>query len=317
MQQQPRGVAIPDRVTIGLRPKRGPWEQLTHFFRTKPLGTFGAIIALLMIMAAIFAPIIATHDPDKSSLSKKFAQPGWWPGAENMSTGEPLSFSESVLGGDRLGRDVFSRLVYGARVSLKVGIIASLVGTTIGLVIGVATAYLGGKIDLLTLRVVDAMIAFPGLLLALVLVAALGQSVNNVIIALSIGFIPSSVRLVRSQALAIKQMDYILAARAVGVGGVRIMWRHIVPNVFAIFLVVTTFHLAGAIIAEAGLSFLGLGAPVGTPTWGGDLSQAQSSIRVAPWLAIFPGLTIITAVLAWNMLGDAIRDVLDPKLRRG
>ena len=310
-------------TAAGFRPKRGPKQHIIHFIRTKPLATFGATTAIIMIVVAVFADQIATHDPRRAEVEKIYVKPAWFPGAvthvsRKDQTPRPLSFTESVLGGDRLGRDEFSRLVHGARISLKVGLIASFLGGTAGLLIGVASAYIGGKFDLVLQRLVDTMIAFPGLLLAIVLLAALGQSVNNVIIALTIGFVPGTVRLIRSQCLAIKEMDYILAARAVGVAPTRIMLRHIIPNVFAIYLVVVTFFLGAAIIAEAGLSFLGLGAAVNEVTWGSMLSDAggRGSIRAAWWLAIFPGVTIITVVLAWNMLGDGLRDVLDPRLRR-
>jgi peptide/nickel transport system permease protein len=324
VQQQAEIPQQAELTAAGFRPKRGPKQHLIRFIRTKPLATFGAVIALLVIFVAVFADQVATHDPGRAETNKIYVKPAWFPGAvTNVTRADPnprpLSFRESVLGGDRLGRDEFSRLVHGARISLKVGLLASFVGVTIGLVIGVASAYFGGKFDLAVQRIVDTMIAFPGLLLAIVLLAALGQSVNNVVYALTIAFIPPSVRLIRSQALAIKEMDYVLAARAVGTGNIRIMTHHIIPNVFAIYLVVMTFYLGAAIIAEAGLSFLGLGASVNEATWGGMLSDSGQggAIRAAWWLAIFPGVTIVVVVLAWNMLGDGLRDVLDPRLRRG
>ena len=306
-------------TTAGFRPKRGPRQHLARFIRTKPLATFGAAIGIIVILFAVFADQIATHNPARAEVGKIYAKPAWFPGAVNTKTDEPLSLTDSVLGGDRLGRDEFSRLVHGARISLKVGLISSFIGVTVGLLIGVASAYFAGKFDLIVQRIVDTMIAFPGLLLAIVLLAALGQSVNNVVYALTIAFIPPSVRLIRSQALAVKEMDYVLAARAVGVGSIRTMTHHIIPNVFAIYIVVMTFYLGAAIIAEAGLSFLGLGASVNEATWGGMLSDAGQggAIRAAWWLAIFPGVTIVVVVLAWNMLGDGLRDVLDPRLRRG
>ena len=229
-------------TAVGFRPKRGPRQHLMRFIRTKPLATFGGCIAIMVILVAIFADQIATHNPARAEVEKIYVKPAWFPGAvtnitSSEQTARPLSFLESVLGGDRLGRDEFSRLVHGARISLKVGLIASFFGVTFGLVIGVASAYFAGKFDMVVQRIVDTMIAFPGLLLAIVLLAALGQSVNNVIIALTIAFIPPSVRLIRSQALAVKEMDYVLAARAVGVGSVRTMTHHIIPNVFAIYIV--------------------------------------------------------------------------------
>jgi peptide/nickel transport system permease protein len=220
------------------------------------------------------------------------------------------------LGGDHLGRDVFSRLIYGARISLYVGIVASFVGCTIGLAVGVLSVHFGGITDLVVQRIIDAMIAFPTLILAIAIMAALGSSLNNVVIALSIVYIPSTARILRSQAMAIKEMDYILAARAVGVGHLRVMIKHMIPNLMALYLVIVTFHLGGAIIAEASLSFLGVGTPIDVPSWGGMLSGAASQyVALAPWLAVFPGMAIAIVVFSWNVLGDALRDVLDPRLR--
>ena len=211
---------------------------------------------------------------------------------------------------------MFSRLVYGARISLYVGILSSFIGCTIGMVIGVVSVHFGGITDLIVQRVMDAMIAFPTLILAIAIMAALGASLNNVVIALSIVYVPSTARILRSQALAIKEMDYILAARAVGAGHWRVMLRHTTPNLLALYLVVVTFHLGGAIIAEASLSFLGVGTPIDVPSWGGMLSGAASQyVALAPWLAVFPGVAIAVVVFSWNVLGDALRDVLDPRLR--
>ena len=269
------------------------------FFRRKPLGAFGAVAAVVLIIVAIFAPQIANHDPLEVSTKNKFNPPN----------------SETWFGGDHLGRDIFSRVVYGARISLYVGILSSLVGTSIGLLVGVASVYFGGWTDLLVQRVIDGMTAFPPLLLAIAIVAALGSSVNNVVIALTILFIPSTARIIRSQALTIKEMDYILAARAVGAGHIRIMLRHMVPNCLSVYIVLVTFYFGGAIIAEASLSFLGVGSPPSVPTWGGMLTGATSFIRVAPEMIMFPLGVIAVVVFAWNLLGDSLRDVLDPRLR--
>ena len=297
-----RGTEVPqaERGITALRPKRTFWQDTANFITTKPLGTFGGAVAIGLIIVAIFAPVIATHDPYRTSLEARNASPG----------------ADNWLGGDHLGRDVFSRLVYGSRVSLYVGIVSSFIGTTLGLVVGVATAHFGGKTDLLVQRVIDAMIAFPILVLAIAIMAVLGASVNNVVIALSIVFIAGPARMIRSQAMAIKEMDYILAARALGAGDWRIMLRHMVPNTFALYLVTVTFHLGLAITAEASLTFLGVGSPIDTPSWGGMLSLASRQyFNLAPWLAVFPGLAIAIVVFSWNVLGDALRDVLDPRMR--
>ena len=289
-----------DEAIAGLRPKRTAWQELGGFFRKKPLGAIGAVIAVLLIVVAIFAPLIATHDPKETRADFRRTSPS----------------SEAWFGADNLGRDVFSRTVYGSRISLYVGIASSLIGCTIGLLVGVASVHAGGPTDLAVQRVIDAMMAFPAIILAITIVAALGQSVNNVVIALSIIYIPSTARILRSQALSIKEMDYVLAARAVGAGHWRIMLRHIVPNCMAVYIVIVTFHFGGAIIAEASLSFLGLGSPPDVPTWGGMLRGAAGTyIAVAPWLLVFPGLAIGIVVFAWNLLGDSLRDVLDPRLR--
>jgi ABC-type dipeptide/oligopeptide/nickel transport system permease subunit len=287
-------------VAVALRPRRTFGRNLAYFVTRKPLGTFGAAVAVVLILVAALAPVIATHDPYRTSLPDQYNSPG----------------AGQLFGGDHLGRDVFSRIVYGARISLYVGVLASFFGSTIGMTLGVASVQMGGKTDLSIQRVVDALMAFPGLILAIAIMSALGASVNNVVFALSIAYIPSTARIVRSQALAIKEMDYVLAAHAIGAGDWRIMLRHIVPNIFALYLVVVTFHLGGAIIAEAGLSFLGVGSPIDTPSWGGMLSGAtRQYISLAPWLAVFPGIAIFVVVFSWNVLGDALRDVLDPRLR--
>jgi peptide/nickel transport system permease protein len=280
---------------------RSVWEYGTNFARRKPLGAFGAVVAAILIIVAIFAPLIATHDPYKTNYKYRFAEPG---------------SSDRWLGADLLGRDQFSRLVYGARISLYVGILSAFLGCAIGMVIGVSSAYFGGATDLIVQRIIDGMMAFPALIMAIAIMAALGASINNVVIALTIVYIPSTARILRSQALAINEMDYILAARAVGAGHGRIILRHMIPNCLALFVVLVTAYLGVAIIAEATLSFLGVGTPPDEPSWGGMLrGAAQSYVEVAPWLGVFPGVVIAIVVFAWNLLGDALRDVLDPRMR--
>ena len=271
------------------------------FFKQKPLGASGAVVALLLIIVAIFAPLIANNDPRETDYRDKYAPPN----------------SEMYFGGDELGRDVFSRLVHGSRVSLKVGIISAFVGTTIGLLVGVASAYFGGMFDLLTQRLLDALMSIPGIILAITIMVALGgASVDNVTIALSIAFIPVSARVLRSQALGIKEMDYVLAARSIGASNTRIILRHMIPNTMAQYIILVTLYLGGAIIAEASLSFLGIGASIDEATWGGMLRGATGTyVSLAPWLPFFPGVAIIIVVFSWNVLGDSLRDVLDPRLR--
>ena len=283
------------------RPRGAFLRNITTFAKRQPLGAFGATVAILLILVAIFAPLIATHDPRETNVGEfKFAGPG----------------TELLLGGDQLGRDVFSRLVYGARISLLVGILSVVFGVTGGFIIGVVSGYFGGKTDLYVQRIMDAMIAFPALILALAIMAVLGPSIQNVIIALTVVFIPGAARTVRAEALRIKEMDYVLAARSVGTSDWRIMLRHIAPNCLAMYIVLATISLGWAIIVEASLSFLGAGIPPDVPSWGGMLTGAtQQYVEVGPWLAVFPGLAIAIVVFAWNLLGDALRDVLDPRLR--
>jgi peptide/nickel transport system permease protein len=302
MSQQPTGAAaLPEQAIGGMRQRRTFLQSVLYFFRRKPLGGFGAIVAALLIVLAIFAPQIANHDPRTTDYRTKYANPN----------------SEMFFGGDDLGRDVFSRIVYGSRVSLQVGLVSAFVGATIGMMLGIISVHFGGAVDLLIQRVVDAMMSIPGIILAITIMVALGgASVTNVMIALSISFIPSTARVLRSQALAIKEMDYILAARAIGANHWRIMMRHIAPNCLAQYIVLLTLFLGAAIIAEASLSYLGIGASPDEPTWGGMLRSATATyIKVAPWLAVFPGLAIVIVVFAWNLLGDSLRDVLDPRLR--
>jgi len=299
-QDQTSRAAIPGQAIFVLPPKRTSFQHIAEFFRRKPLGAFGAVVALILVFVAIFANLLANHDPYTIRVAEVFTGPT----------------SSTWLGTDHLGRDVYSRIIYGARISLYVGIMSSFIGCTIGLVIGVASVHFGGKTDLIVQRFIDGMMAFPSLILAIAIMAALGSSLNNVVIALAIVYIPSTARILRSQSMVIKEMDYVLAARAVGAGDWRIIIKHMMPNCFALFIVIVTIHLGGAIIAEASLSFLGVGTPPNVPSWGGMLNgAAQSYVKTAPWVAIFPGLAIVVVVFSWNLLGDALRDVLDPRLR--
>ena len=294
--QPPNATAFPVQLA-------GRWQSasrpLVNFVKRKRLGAFGLAVAVVLTLVAIFAPWIATHDPFEPRLENQFGQPGL----------------EHFLGGDHLGRDLFSRLVYGARISLYAGILSAFIGCTVGMMVGVISVHFGGLTDLIIQRIIDTMMAFPTLILAIAIMAALGASLNNVVIALSIAFIPSPTRVIRSQALAIKEMDYILATLAVGSSALRVMVRHMIPNLLPLYLVMVTYYLGTAIIAEAGLSFLGVGTPPDVPSWGGVLNKAAANTTIAPWMTILPGLTIFIVVFSWNVLGDALRDVLDPRLR--
>ena len=283
----------------GMRTKPTLWQNLVKFVKDKPLGAFGGTVAILLIVLAFAAPLVATHDPELTDYRAVLAAPS----------------SEMLLGGDQIGRDVFSRLVYGTRISLLVGILSVLFGVTIGLAVGLVSGYFGGSVDLVVQRLMDAVMAFPALILALSIMAVMGASIVNVIIALAAVFVPGAARTIRSQALSIKETDYILAARAIGVTDLRIMVRHMAPNLAATYIVLATISLGWAIVVEASLSFLGVGVPPNVPTWGGMLTGATEFVETAWWVAVFPGLAIAVVVFAWNLLGDALRDVLDPKLR--
>ena len=278
-----------------------PWlVRLGSLARRKPMGFVGAVIVLGLVSTAVFADWIARHDPDQVRAAQRLKPPS----------------QVHWFGTDDFGRDVFSRVAHGARVSLRIGIVAVLVGTTTGALIGLISGYLGGRFDLFVQRVMDALMAFPTLVLALAVVAALGGSLRNVIVAVSLTLIPAANRLVRSVALSVRETLFVTAARASGATQGRVVFRHVLPNCLAPYLVIATANLGSAIVAEASLGFLGLGVPPPTPAWGSMLSGAtQSFLFRAPWMAIYPGLAISLAVFGFNMLGDAVRDLLDPKLR--
>ncbi len=285
---------------VALRRKPGLPAALLNFARSKPLGAASAAILIGLILVAIFAPWLAPYNPEQIAVAPKFGSPG----------------EGTLLGTDQLGRDVLSRLIHGARISMYVGLLSVGIGITAGTMVGIISAYLGGKVDLVVQRLVDALMGFPPIVLALGLMAALGAGRNNVVIALVVILLPGAARVIRSQVLSIKELDYMLAARAIGAGQVRIMLRHILPNVMASFIVLSTITLGYAIVVEAALSFLGVGIPPDVASWGGMLNLASTKyIYVQPWLVVFPGAAISLVVFSVNFLGDALRDTLDPKLR--
>ena len=287
-------------IVRGIRATQGFALALVDFCRRKPSGAVGGAMVFLLILIAIFAPLISPFEPNQINGEYSFAAPG----------------STMPLGANFAGQDVLSRLFYGGRISLFVGFVSIAIGITAGSLMGAISAYYGGKFDLIIQRFVDAFIAFPGIILALALMAALGSSVFNIIIALVAVLAPSAIRTVRSQALALKEMDYVLAARAVGAGDARIIIRHIVPNCLALFIILATINLGYAILVEASLSFLGVGVPPNVPTWGGMLSGLSlTEMSNYWWLVVFPSLFLGIAVFGFNLLGDALRDVLDPRLR--
>lgn len=283
-----------------LAEKRPIWSVSKDFMRKQPLGSAGLAIVFLMIFASAFAPIIAPYDPELNSF-------------EDMLTEPNLQF---LMGTDQFGRDILSRIIYGARTALFVGFTSAVVGSTLGLVLGVASAFFGGKFDLIFQRVMDVFMAFPLIILALAVVSIFGTGVQNVILAITIPFIPRCARVVRSSALAIREIPYIDAARANGFSNARIILRHMVPNVMAPYLIMITAFVGQGILLEASLSYLGLGVQEPIPAWGLMLQGgAEEYVESAPWVAIWPGIAISLAVFGFNLFGDAVRDTLDPKLR--
>jgi peptide/nickel transport system permease protein len=292
----------PTQLAISVLQRRGP---VVAFALAQPLGTAGLLVILAMGFAAAFAPWVAPYDPLTVDYGAMLAAPSL----------------EHWFGTDAFGRDVLSRIVHGARTALAIGFISSLFGCTIGAVIGTASAYFGGKIDLIIQRFVDVLLSFPIIVLALVVVTVLGKwqvlGIDmNLICAIAIPIVPKVARVVRSSALAIREMPYIDAARAAGYSNTRIIFRHMVPNIVAPFLIMFTAFIAQAILLEASLSFLGLGVTEPTPAWGLMLSgNAADFYREAPWMILFPGLAISLAVFAFNLFGDSLRDWLDPKFK--
>ena len=261
--------------------------------------TGGVIIALLVITAAL-APWLAPRSVSDQDLSRRLAAPS----------------AQSLLGCDELGRDILSRLIYGSRVSLKVGLTVVFISGFLGMVIGMLSGFFGGLVDELLMRLIDILLAFPGILLAIALVAVLGPGLNHVILALClIGWVGYA-RLARGQTLLVKELDFVTAARAQGGGPLRLIFRHVAPNILGPMIVQATLGMAGAILAEAGLSFLGLGMVPPEPSWGSMLNTGCSHLSTAPHLTLFPGLAIMLVVLGFNFLGDGLRDMLDPKLKK-
>lgn len=280
------------------RPNR--LRALAHFLRTKPLGAFGAVLLLGLILTAIFAEVLAPYDPYEIHQGHSLVAPN----------------PQFLMGTDEISRDILSRIIYGARISLWVGIVAVGLGTTSGSLLGILSGYIGGKFDFAVQRLVDMILSLPTIVMALAIMAALGQSITNVMIAIAIVISPGACRVVRGTVLAVKEFQYVDAARAIGCNDLQVMLRHVLPNVTAPIIILATTSLGGAILSEASLSFLGLGTPPPTPSWGGMLtSTGRSYFEVSPWVAVFPGVAISLAIYGFNLFGDALRDVWDPRLR--
>jgi peptide/nickel transport system permease protein len=275
-------------------------DGMREFVRQRPLGALGAAVIVLMAAVAVFAPFLVTHNPLANDYGAMLSPPG----------------AQHWLGTDTHGRDVYSRLIYGSRTALLVGFGAAVIGATLGAILGVGSAYFGGWLDLILQRVMDVFLSLPIIILALAVVVILGTGALNVILAITIPMIPRCALVVRSSSLAIREMPYVDAARAAGFGHARIIFRHMLPNVMAPYLIMLTAFVGQAILLEASLSFLGLGVQEPTAAWGLMLRGAAVEFaETAPWMGIFPGLAISLAVFAFNLFGDSLRDALDPRLR--
>jgi len=290
----PAAAPLAPHLTLG--------EHVVKFIRTKPLGAAGAAVILAMMFVAAFAGTLARYDPYQGDYALQFARPS----------------AEHWLGTDEFGRDLLTRIMHGARIALFVGFTASFAGCTLGALLGVLSAYWGGTVDLLLERLMDILLAFPQLILALAIASILGPAVQNVVVAITIPIVPRVARVVRATALSVKELQYVEAVQALGAVRRRVVFRHIVPNIMTPYLIMLTAQLGSAILAEAALSYLGLGTADPTPSWGLMLSgSAPLYAEKAPWMAVFPGIAISLGVFGFNLFGDSLRDALDPKLRRG
>lgn len=279
---------------------KGRWDELRFLVRRYPLGAIGAAIMAVFVFAALFAEFITLYSPLATNAAYSLAPPS----------------AAHWMGADNFGRDVYSRIVYGARISLAVGIGSTTLGCLFGVALGLLSGYLAGWVDLLVQRVIDILQALPLLVLALVMAAALGPSLENTVVAIAIPLIPYVARVIRANSLALREQPFIEAARATGMSDFGIAVRHILPNTLAPLIVLATAQLGSAILTEAALSFLGLGIPEPYPSWGRMLSESAAEyVRTAPWLVIYPGIAISLVVFGTNLLGDAMRDLLDPRQR--
>lgn len=275
------------------------WASVGKRLLQNKMAVIGMTVLGIIIFAAIFAPYIAPHDPIKQNILARYKAPS----------------SKYLLGTDELGRDILSRIIYGARYSLLIGVISISIALLLGIFLGVVAGYFGGRVDLLLMRLIDILLAFPYILLAIAIVAILGPDLQNAMLAISIVNVPRFARIIRSSVLTIKENEFIQAAKALGASDLRIIVRHLLPNCLGPLIVQSTLSMASAILSAAGLSFLGLGAQPPTPEWGAMLSDARSALQIAPWVVTFPGLAIMLNVLGFNLLGDGLRDALDPKLK--
>ena len=293
----------PAEDPLTLRPPRSEWQMSLRRFRRHKAAVVGLAILIIISVGAIFADVIAIEPENIFFSFDELQTKKWLP---------PLTDGH-LMGTDDIGRDVFSRVVRGARVSLRIGFFAVTIASVAGTLIGLAAGYFGGRTDMIVSRVLDVLLAFPGLLLAIVIVASLGPSLTNAMIALGIAGIPFYARVVRGSTLSAKEFGYVRAARAIGMRDSRIIVRHILPNILSPIMIMSTLGLGSTIISAAGLSFLGLGASPPTPEWGLEIAQFRAVLAIAPWICIFNGLALALTVLSFNMLGDGLREALDPQ----
>ncbi|MGX1431964.1 peptide/nickel transport system permease protein [Cytobacillus horneckiae] len=276
------------------------WKSFYKKLAKNKAALAGAFIILVFALLAIFAPLIAPHNPSTFDLPNKLQPPS----------------SDNWLGTDDKGRDILSRILYGSRISLVVGILSTILGALVGIILGVVSGYYGKWVDTLIMRICDVLLAFPGILLALAIVSVLGASTTNVIIAVAFYAIPTFARIVRGSTLTVKKLEYIDAIKAMGARDTRIIFRHILPNIMSPIIVQSTLYIASAIITASALSFLGMGTKPPTPEWGTMLAQGRSYVAQAPHLTIFPGLVILLVVVGFNLFGDGLRDALDPRSKK-
>jgi ABC-type dipeptide/oligopeptide/nickel transport system permease subunit len=287
-------------LSLPSSPRRHGWRK----FVRHPLGVLGGVILLVVFGSALLADYLAPHEPNKQRLVARFKPPVWAQGGS----------ATYLLGTDNVGRDIFSRIIHGSRISLSVGLAAVGISLLIGVTLGLLSGFLGGRMDAIIMALVDIMLAFPQLILAFAMVAVLGPGIGNLILVLGLTGWERYARVVRAEVLALREREFVQAARAIGVATPTIIFRHIMPNTFSSVIVMATLQTAQAILAEAALSFLGLGTGQSYPSWGQMIALGRDYLNVAWWLSTFPGIAILLTVLAINLLGDRIRDVLDPRM---
>lgn len=297
--RQPLAAGADGMLAGAVAPRAGVWRRFGRIVGGSKQGLTGGVIVLIMTAVALLAPFISRYEPNTFDTKARFEPPS----------------AAHWFGTDSNGRDVYSRIVYGARISVLIGVVAVGFAALLGVPLGIVAGYKRGMLDDVIMRIMDAMFAFPPIVLAIALVAVLGPSLRNLMLAIGIVYIPTFARQSRAPALSERERDYVVAARVMGATDLRIMFRHVAPNTMASVIVRATISIAYAILAEASLSFLGLGVPPPTPAWGRMLNEARQFLEVNFWLAVFPGIAIFLIVLAFNLLGDGLRDVLDPKLR--